>query len=210
MTTDLPRSTRPPTRHPIRNRLALSVGASVILGLLSTAIVLAGVAFTVNALTDRSERARGLMTTADELKAAIFSQETFAFDYALTHADRALVELHGAESDEIASYSTIARLTGSDTTLDSAIEQVRELTATWRETWMEPYIDQARTGRGGPNRLSLDQSEPLFGPAEAALGNLVQQIQADQTLAVADAHDAVPRLAAIVIPIGLAMTLLLA
>jgi diguanylate cyclase (GGDEF)-like protein len=201
---------RPTSRHPIRNRLALSVGASVLLGLLSTGIVLAGVALTVNSLTERTERARGLMSAAVELKTAVFNQETFAFDYALTHADRALDELHEAETAEIDAYTSIARLAGTDPTINTALVRVRDLTARWREDWMEPYVEQARTGRGGPNRLSLDESEPLYAPAEAAIGDLEGLIQSEQALAVGEAHDAVPRLATIVIPIGLAMTILLA
>jgi diguanylate cyclase (GGDEF)-like protein len=75
---------------------------------------------------------------------------------------------------------------------------------------MEPYVEQTRLGRGGPGRLTIGESEPLYEPAEAAIAQLEAAIDAEQDRAVADAQAALPRIAAVVVPIGLAMTGLLA
>lgn len=197
-------------RHAIRDRLLLAMGFTVLLG-----VVLTGVVFVVsaNAIGTLQQRVAKLDRMADAqhaLEVSLFTQETFVFDYALSIRSEAIEKFDAATQDALLAYADLRVLAADFPDVLSAVEAVNEASHVWREEWAEPYI-RAVDGTASPRGAeAVEASEVLFIPAERRLAELSSTLAALREHDGREAARAVPDLAAVVIPFGIAMAVLIA
>jgi diguanylate cyclase (GGDEF)-like protein len=197
------------TRHTIRNRLLASMAATVVIAIVMTAIV-----FVVGAVTIRTlDRATGDLDAMNEaayrLQTALFSQESFVFDYALSGRIDAVEEFEAASVTEADAYADLRAMAADLPPILSSVSAAHDAAAAWREEWAEPFL---RSGAGAGiagGRAAVSDSETLFRPAEASLAELFDALAVQRSATAAEINSAIPNLAAAIIPVGLATTVLL-
>jgi len=85
--------------HAIRNRLLISMSATVLLGILLTMVVFVVGAQTIRTLADRTATSRAIEDVTHTLETSLFTQETFVFDYALSGRAEAREEFDAGRSN---------------------------------------------------------------------------------------------------------------
>lgn len=193
----------------IRNRLLLSMGLTVVLGVCMTAFVFVVAAGTIGTLADRTAEADAMEHGLHTLKDALSSQEILVFDYALSGREEALEEFEAATQRAILAYAEMRERSAALPRVASAVEAVHATSTTWREEWAEPFLRSADTSTM-PGASAVEASEARYQAAEesllaldAALGELRQRT-AEQI------GEAIPGLGIVIVPAGIGLTILLA
>ena len=198
------------TRHAIRNRLLTSMGATVALGLLMTAIVFGVGAATIRAQAEEISVMDAIDEAAHVLETSLFTQETFVFDYALSGRAEAIAEFDDATAAEAEAHSNLRSLAAALPVILASAAAAHDAAAAWREEWALPFIRAGAAERAGAGGEAVAASEVLFVPAEKGLEALAEARNAQRAATYAQIDSAIPRLAMIIVPLGLLMTVLLA
>ena len=196
-------------RARIRTRLTRSLGATIAIGLVLSIVTLGFVVRTLGELSTQTATMSRVMETEDALKVAIFTEETFAFDYALSHSERPIEELREARSTELEMYSELARLVPNDTGVLDAGRLVRELSSAWQTGWVEEFLHKVRDGATIDAAAEIEASEALFAPLEEAIFGLEDILATRRAATIADVDQAMATLTAVIAPVGLTTTLVL-
>ena len=196
-------------RAGIRARLTRSLGATIVLGVVLSIVTLGLVVRTLGDLSAETATMSRVMEAEDALKIAIFTEETFAFDFALSHSDRPIEELREARTTELEMYSELARLVPADTGVMDAARVVRELSSAWQTGWVEEFLHKVRDGATFDAAAEIEASEALFGPLEEAIFDLEDVLALRRAGTIADVDRAMTTLIAIIVPVGLTTTIVL-
>jgi diguanylate cyclase (GGDEF)-like protein len=181
----------------------------MLLGAITTGLIFAVVAGTVFSVTEHTRTTQQVVQLENEISAEIFRQEEFLLEFGLSGSDSVLTQFEDAAGREFNGYVELSRLVPSDSALISATAKVRNLATIWRQTWAEPFLRSHQITLGAEAEAAIAQGENLFGPVEAALRDLNAMALARRDAAEAELSSTVSRLAAILIPLGLASTVLL-
>ena len=198
------------TRHAIRNRLVLSMAASVALGLSMTAVVFAVGTATIKSLADQTVTMNTIDEAAHTLRASLPTQETFAFEYALSLRPEALEEFEAAAAGEAKAYSDFVGLAGAYPDLLASAGAAHVATSAWREQWALPYVRSVAANRTLDGVTAVAAGELLFAPAEEALEVLETRLAIERAATDAQIEAAIPELATVLVPLGVGTTVLLA
>ena len=181
----------------------------MLLGAMTTGLIFAVVAGTVSSVTEQTSAAQRAAQLENVASAEIFRQEEFVLEFALSGSKSVLTQFEDAGGREFEAYIELSRLVPNDSEFISAIAKVRTLATVWRQTWAEPFLRSGHVTLGAEAEAAMAQGESLFGPIEAALGDLNALALARRDAAEAELSSTVGRLALILIPLGLASTVLL-
>ncbi|MBA2721102.1 MAG: diguanylate cyclase [Chloroflexi bacterium] len=207
---DAPIVNQSPTRHAIRNRLLASMAATVALGIVMTAIVFAVASMTVRTLAETTARIDAMNATAHALQTALFTQETFAFDYALSGRNEAIEEFDAASASEAIAFADLRALAVNSSDILASATAAHDASIAWREEWAEPFLRADDAARMAGAAGAADESQILFQPAEDALASLLGALDVERGSAAAEVDASIPRLAMVILPVGLVLTILLA
>ncbi len=200
---------QPRTRHAIRNRLIISMAATVALGLLMTAIVFVVSIVTIRSLTDRSAAISAIDEASQTLQISLLTQETALFDYTLSGRATAVEEFDAASTAETEAFATFRALAADDSELLASLETARVAVSAWRTKFAEPLLRAGASGaRLGP--ATVEGSAALFQPASDALLALDQKLTIESAETAAQIDAAIPNLATTIIALGVVTTILLA
>lgn len=200
---------RETARHAIRNRLLLSMSITVALGVFLAVTLFVVAAGTIRTLADRTAEMDLMDQARHGLEISLFTQETFVFDYALSEREEAIEEFDTATEAALLAYADLRLATRSYPDLAAAVEAVHEKGTVWREEWAEPFLRSVGEPGSITGEAAVDASEALFLPAEAALVILETQMKLQRDITAAQAGAAIPGLAAIVLPFGAVVVILL-
>jgi diguanylate cyclase (GGDEF)-like protein len=201
---------RQPIRNAIRRRLLLSMAASVSLGLVMTAGLFVVGARTIGTLAARTSSMNAIEGATHALEMSLFTQETVVFDFALSRRPEAIEEFDAMTNTAIDAHSSLRSLAQDYPTLLAAAELAYQNSNDWREEWAEPFLRGVAGGAALSGSAAVTSSEAFFLPAEAALNELKAELDRERARAAVMADEAIPTLAAVVAPIGIATTVLLA
>ena len=197
------------SRHAIRNRLLLSVGLSVMLGVSMTAFVFVVASGTIRSLADKTATLEAMEDAFHAQEVALNTQETFVFDYALSGRQEALEEFDGATEDALQAYIELKAAAQPYPGVLAAAEVVHVAADAWREEWAEPFIRSVATTGPPDGAATVEASEVLYLPAEEALAGLDGALTEHRQLTAAHIAAAIPDLAYIIVPFGAAVTMIL-
>lgn len=186
------------------------MAATVALGILMTAVVFVVGAVTIRAQAETIATMDALDEAAHALETSLFTQETFVFDYALSGRVEAVDEFDDATAAEAEAHSKLRALSADLPLILASSVAAHDAAVAWREEFAEPFLRSGTTGGAGAGREVVTASETLFLPAEARLAALADELDAHRASAYAQIDAAIPRLASIIVPVGLLMTMLLA
>jgi diguanylate cyclase (GGDEF)-like protein len=197
-------------RHAIRNRLLISMTATVLLGVVMTGFVFAVAAGTIRSLAQRTTELETMEDGLHALEVSLFTQETFVFDFALSERDEALEEFDAATQDATLAYADLRAAAGPYPDIRESADRVHDTASLWREEWAEPYLRSVGSGGTVSDAIAVQASEELFLPAEEALVELDTALGVLRARTAEEVGAAIPDLAMLIVPFGAAMTLLLA
>ena len=185
------------------------MGVTVVLG-----VVMAGAVFLVaaSAIGRLEQRVAALDRMQDAqlaLELSLLRQETYVFDFALSGRSQAVEQFDTATQDAFLAYADLRALAVDFPELAAPVEAVNESAQAWREEWAEPFIRSAQQVGVMQRAQAVGTSEILFAPAERRLTDLADTLAALRRQSADDAARTVPDLAAVVIPFGIALTVLL-
>lgn len=186
------------------------MAATVALGLTMTGLVFAVAASTIRTLADRSSTMTAIEEATQQLQVSLVTQEAFVFDYALSHRPAALDEYDSATGSAGQAYATFRAEAWAYPNLLVAAEAAHVASNEWREKWAAPFLRSVATMDPGLGASAVAESETLYLPAEKALEALDSLLVVERAATAAQIRDAVPGLATVVVPLGLATTVLLA
>ena len=196
-------------RHGIRNRLLFGMGLTVVLGVFLASFVFVAAADTIAVLVARTAEMESMQEDQDALKTSLLTQETYAFDHALSGRDEALEEFEEATEVAILAYADLRVSAAPYPELAAAVEVVHETSTAWREEWAEPFL----RSNAGPDRVSGEEavngSEVLFLPAEEAIDALRAELDVLRQATAAAIAAATTDLIRTVVPFAILVTLLL-
>jgi len=198
-----------PANGAIRTRLVRTLGASILLVSVLAVVTLGLVIETLGSLSRETSTLTNVLGTEEDLKVAILTQETFAFDYALSRSEGPLDELRQARSHELDAYGELSRLLPEDTAVLDAARHVREASSAWQTGWLEPYLNNISEGRSVDEIRALAASEELFAPAEDALSGLEDLITARHVAALDRVQVAIRNITAVIVPFAVVTTVAL-
>jgi diguanylate cyclase (GGDEF)-like protein len=196
-------------RHAIRNRLLLSVGLSVMLGVCMTAFVFVVASGTIRSLADKTATLEAMEDAFHAQQLALSKQETFAFDYALSSREEAVEDFDAATEDALQAYFALKAAAGPFPSVLAATEAVHVAATAWREEWAEPFMRSVETGGPTTGEATVEASDALYLPAVEALNDLDVALTEQRQRTAAQIDAAVPDLAFIIVPFGAIVTLLL-
>ena len=198
-------------RHAIRNRLLLSVGLSVMLGVSMTAFVFVVASGTIRSLADKTATLEAMEDAFHAQEVALYTQETFAFDYALSGREEAIEEFDARDGGGPPGLYPSSRWPPGRSPTYS--RPPRRCTS--------PPIDVARgVGRAvhplGRGRRADDgagdrrgQRGPVPARRGGAAGPRRGPDRAARSVTAAEVAAAVPDLAFVIVPFGAVVTLIL-
>lgn len=188
----------------------MGVGITVVLSAgMATAVFLVS----ASAIDTLERRVGDLDRMADAqhaLELSLFTQEAFVFDFALSERAGATQEFDKATQDAFLAYAELRALTADLPELRDAVEAARETSERWREDWAEPFVRSVEEAGRPEGAAAVVASEVLFRPAETRLATLKDLLATLRRQSEEQASQAVPQLAAVVAPLGIGVTVLLA
>jgi diguanylate cyclase (GGDEF)-like protein len=196
-------------RNAIRNRLILSMGLSVLLGVVMTAFVFVVASGTIRSLADETATLEGMEDAFHAQETALFTQETFVFDYALSARLEALDEFDAATENELQAYVDLKKASALHPELLAANEAAHAGALTWRREWALPFIRSVGTPGVQSGEAAVKSSEVLFLPAEDALIELDVALGSLRRQTASQVAAAIPNLALVIVPFGAIVTLVL-
>ncbi len=196
-------------RNAIRNRLILSMGVSVLLGVSMTAFVFVVASATIRSLAAETATLEGMEDAFHAQETALFTQETFVFDYALSARQVAVEEFDAATEDELQAYVDLKQAGAPYPGLLAANEAVHATAVAWRQDWAAPFMRTVGTPDAPTGEAAVEASEVLFLPAEQALVDLDIALGALREETATQVAATIPRLAMIIVPFGAIVTLIL-
>jgi diguanylate cyclase (GGDEF)-like protein len=189
----------------------MSMAATVALGLVMTGLVFAVATGTIRTLADRTSSITAIEEATQALQVSLVTQEAFVFDYALSHRRTALDEYDAATAAASDAYANLRVEAAAYPDLVGAAEAAHVASTAWREQWAEPFVRSVSTMQpAGFGASAVAESETLFLPAEKALDALDSLLVVERAATAAQIRAAAPGLAAIIVPLGIATTVLLA
>jgi diguanylate cyclase (GGDEF)-like protein len=201
--------TRQSTPHAIRNRLLLSLGVTTVLGVFLTAFIFGVAASTIQTLAQRRIEMNALQGAEQRFEIAVFTQETFIFDYALSGREAALQEFQAATEAAFLAHADLREAAAPYPNIMLEIDAANDAAIRWRVNWAEPYLRTVGTDAVTSGASTVAGSEVLFGPLEQRIEELEAALAARRDLNAADIQSAIPNLALIVVPFGALMVFLL-
>ena len=173
---------------------------AVVLGTSSVGLV----AHAIGDLETHAKTVQDVLRTDAALRESILSQETYAFDFALTRSDRPIEELAASQATERDLYAEMDRLAATDPEVLAHVAKIREGATAWRERWLDPFIQDVRSRpAGSPDSGQIATNEPLFAPVEEELGKLDATLDQRRTATLAEMDATVSGLAAVVVPMAI-------
>lgn len=196
-------------RAGIRRRLTRSLGLTIALSLAATLATIWLVTRGLDLLSRDTSQMTQVMVVENDLSLAIHTQETFAFDYALSRSNRAIEELRDAQQAELDAYTELARLMPADSGVLDASRQVRDLAQAWRIEWLGPFLESVEREPTIDYAAAIESNETYFVPVEDAMTALEGILENRRTETIATVNAAAPSLAAVLIPIGIGSAVVL-
>lgn len=196
-------------RQSIRTRLLLSMGFSVVLGASMTGFVFVVASGTIATLADRTAEVEAMEDGLHTLEVALFTQESFVLDYALSGRDEVLDEFEAATQTAVLAYADLRARATAHPQVATALEAVHATSNTWREEWAEPFLRSFdQDGASDPD--AVEAGETLFSPVEQSLVALDEALTSVRRSTAEQVNGAIPELAVVVVPFGIGITILLA
>jgi len=196
-------------RHAIRNRLLLSVGLSVMLGVSMTAFVFVVASGTIQSLSDKTGALEAMEDAFHAQQVALSTQELLTFDYALSGRPEALEGFDEATEEALQAYAELKEAAKPYPAVLAATEAVHAAAAEWREEWAEPFMRSVGTVEPTTGQATVDASEALYLPAEEALVALDAALAEQRQRTSAQIAAAIPDLAFVIVPFGAVVTMIL-
>jgi len=201
---------RESVRHAIGDRLLLGIGFTVVLSALMTTAVFLVSASAMDTLERRVTEIDRMTTAQHTLEVSLSTQEAFIFDFALSERIGAVQEFDAATQDALLAYGDLREVAVDFPELRDAVEAVHETSDRWRKRWAEPFIRSVEDSGRPQGAAAVVASDVLFRPAEASIEALKDVLATLRLRSAEEASQAVPSLAAVVVPLGVGVTLLLA
>jgi diguanylate cyclase (GGDEF)-like protein len=187
----------------------VSIAATVALGLCMTAAFFFVASVTIRTLADQTTTMHAIDEAADTFGSTLLIEERFILAFALSGRAEAVEEFDNATADGAAAYATLRILAGDYPGILARAEAVRTTSDAWREDWAKPLLRSVSATGGSGVVATVADGELLFLPAEDALKALEAEVAVQRTIVAAESDAAIPRLATIIVPVGLGTTVVL-
>lgn len=188
----------------------MSVSVTVLVGVFVTGFIFFVAASSIRTLAERRVEMIAMQDAEQAYQIALFTQESFVLDYALTGRDDALEEFEAATAVSFRAYADLRSLVAPYPALSLALEETNAAATAWREQWAEPFLRSVRDHDAVTGVAIVAGSEELFLPLEEKLQALEATLSARRDENAREIQAAIPTMAAIVVPFGAIMALLLA